>query len=573
MPNDIPDSFRMFAVSTRVSTDGQTDGTSKAVQADSCKQFGESRNWEYVATFDDVISGGSNFEDRPAMQEILKLLQRRVITDVIFFNVDRAARDLDVLKKLFTEIYRLGGCISIAQKGRTYGSYSEEYDDCLFEGFISMYEKQKIRSRTESGKIFAFENDAVIAIVKTGYKRVKESRIINGRTHTLTCAGIDENAAEYVNLILDTIIECGNKNAAMVKLNKQGVKTINGLPMRPHVFDDIAGNVMLYAGEPVLESIRVDNKSRTLTRTKRYPAIVTLEKAHKIQKILDSIVRKNANPNKPFLGVGYCKHCGKKAFVSKSKNAKGGYLLMCSDYKNALTTNQRRSEKVETTECNRHISLQPVIDAIHHFLLHNYNNDSLEMGNFEIKVTAKTIKIISLENDIKTIDADNDALETEISTLTKAYVSHLSNPDFMDISKELNNQIKQKRQQVTDLQDARAKLLQEIQDRKRGLGTLGIMPSEADYLDIRNRCEKSWTKPVTKDTQFELIKEIYARHILPGTQGTREKIQALVQELAVENWEQVNGLMHSIGLSFTVDFSEPDREIRRNSVRVQLSAL
>lgn len=573
MQSDFPESFRKYAVSTRVSTDDQKEGTSPSGQDDLCKLYGNGMGWEYVATFDDFISGGSKIEDRPALTQLLDLLKRRVITDVIFHSVDRAIRDLAVMKELFTQIYILGGRVSIATKRRTYKTYADAYDDCLFEGFMAMYERQKIRQRTESGKIYAFENGALISIPKTGYKIVPDTQIINGRTLSLRRADIDPVAAEYVNKILDTLLECGNKNAAMVKLNREGMKTVTGKPMRTHVFDDMSASVMLYAGEPVEESIKVEEGTRIITRMQRYPAIISLEKAYKVQKILDSVVRKNADPNKPFLGVGICKNCGKKAFVAKMKSARGGYLLMCSSYKNALTHNQRMSEKVYVSECNHHVGLQPVIDELHNFLLKNYNTDVMEMGSFEIKITAKAIKIITLEDEVTQLDSTVSNLEREIEILTKAYVANLINPAFMDINRELNTQVKEKRELVTSILDDRTALIKQIQDRKQGLATLGVMLSDSDYADIRVRCEKAWRVKATKDTQFELIKEIYEKYVLSNTQDTREKIQVLVQALSEGNWEQVNGLMRSIGLIFTADFSEPHRETRRQGVRVQLSAL
>lgn len=564
------DNFRQFAVYTRVSSDGQSDGTSPAVQFESGKNYGLSKGWEYVTVCHDSISGGMDYAERPAMAEIIKLLKTRKITDVIFYNVDRAARDLSVIKELYLKIYELGGRVSIASKQRTYESYMAAYDDSLFEGFLAMWQRQKIRQTTESGTIFAFENMSILKQVKTGYKSVPDVRMIHGKAHTLRKPVIDEQGRELVLAIVDAILETGNKTAALTKLNKAGIRTLSGKDIQSHLAQSICDNALMYAGQPVKESIKVDNGTRTLTREMVYPAIIDLETAYKLIKVNKSAIRYKANPNKPLLGVGRCAHCGKSAIVMANDRMRAGYILLCSSKKSAYANNQRLGKKVITTECERSLSITPVKEKIIQYLTQNQNQTESLFRSFEIRLSEKIIYIAKLENKLRSLREESETLEDEIKRLTKVYIGIADNPDASDILRELNSQIKESREQATKILENISQIADEIEDRKNALAVTGIHITDSDITAIQEIIPDG---DLRKTVQFDTIKHVFRQIIGNKAAHIQDSISEIVSALHADNWADANRLMREVGVTFTVDFSQADRDERRKGIRVYLSGM
>ncbi|RNI23382.1 recombinase family protein, partial [Rufibacter latericius] len=85
------------ALLARVST--RTQSTDR--QISELTEYATSQGWETVQTFEEVISGTKQNEDRPILQEVLKLAEEKKINKLVVHEVSRLGRKtLQVLKTL-----------------------------------------------------------------------------------------------------------------------------------------------------------------------------------------------------------------------------------------------------------------------------------------------------------------------------------------------------------------------------------------------------------------------------------------------------------------------------------------
>lgn len=566
------ESQRRYAAYSRVSTDGQERGSSHAEQLAACQRYGEAQGWRWVGEFSDEISGTVEGDTRPGMMQIIQLLQDKKITDVIISAIDRLARDISVLRNLYAQVYALGGKITIAHKNRTYASFYEAFDDSLLESVMAMKERDMIQRRTESGKEFAFTHNAIIANPKTGYKRVRVNREINGRIHNLVYAVVDESQAQFVRHIVDTIITEGTKNAAMTKLNKSRFKSIKGKDIGTHVLDDICASIDLYAGLPVEESIKLANGTRTLKRMQTYPAIIDPETAETLRRTVRVLRRSNAKADKPFLGVVRCMKCGRTAFIARNATAKYGYLAMCSTYKNALTHNQRLGRSEYTTPCKHHISLPVVVDALLDYL--DNETDSV-MFSFSRLLSNTVLQIIDSRIGVETLEKEIDSLEVELKNSTESAKELLKRSRLTALLDAIEAEVVETQDKITIYRDKLDSTIQSVEKMKSQLASLGIVLTSEEY-DVADKLRASGGLDDMQDIDKrinESLTLIYNRVIKKHTRGVTRAFDDLRSALVAENWETVNMMMKTLQLTVGVDFSEPDREKRRRSPRVRLGTL
>jgi site-specific DNA recombinase len=141
------------AVYIRWSTDDQAEGTTAAVQRETCRHYVLSQGWQFreeLLFVDDGCSGGSL--DRPALNRLRLLIRKGQIDCVVLFKIDRLSRNLvDTVNLVLRE-----------WEGRCHVRSAREAIDTTTPGgkmfFYTLvsfaeWERAVIRDRTLSGKL------------------------------------------------------------------------------------------------------------------------------------------------------------------------------------------------------------------------------------------------------------------------------------------------------------------------------------------------------------------------------------------------------------------------------------
>ncbi|MBM7713284.1 recombinase family protein [Siminovitchia sp. FSL H7-0308] len=172
------------AIYVRVSTHEQAEeGYSIEEQKERLKSFAEAKGYDVAKIYSDPGFSGSNL-DRPAMQEMIKLIKTRSIDAVLVYKIDRLSRSQKDTLFLIEEIFQKNGVALI--------SMSESFDTSTpfgiaMIGILSVFaqlEREQIRerfimgkeARAKSGKWHGGGGGARIV---TGYDYIDGSLIIN----------------------------------------------------------------------------------------------------------------------------------------------------------------------------------------------------------------------------------------------------------------------------------------------------------------------------------------------------------------------------------------------------------
>src|SRR4051812_24437307 len=81
----------------RVSTAGQEDNYSSETQFDAMQKYASNMSVDVAGQILDICSGAVPIFDRPGGQQILAAIKTRAIDIIIFYTIDRASRDEDVI--------------------------------------------------------------------------------------------------------------------------------------------------------------------------------------------------------------------------------------------------------------------------------------------------------------------------------------------------------------------------------------------------------------------------------------------------------------------------------------------
>lgn len=144
---------RKTAIYVRVSSLKQKeDGNGIAAQLEICRLNCKMRGLEIYAEYrDEAVSGTTDGGDRHEFNRLLKDAKDGKFNVLVFYSIDRLARDLDVLRKMIKQFGDMGvEMISCREQFDT-----TKDDGILFVGMlglISEYELKNIKKRLKMGK-------------------------------------------------------------------------------------------------------------------------------------------------------------------------------------------------------------------------------------------------------------------------------------------------------------------------------------------------------------------------------------------------------------------------------------
>jgi DNA invertase Pin-like site-specific DNA recombinase len=143
----------------RVSGKGQIDGDGFTRQLTAAKKYAEANAIKIVRVFrEEGVSGGTDWENRPAFSEMMALLLSNGVSTVIVERLDRVARDLLVQESVIADFHR---------KKLTLISASEP--DLLSD------DPSRVLMRQMLGAFFQYEKTLLVAKLRGARQRKRSS--------------------------------------------------------------------------------------------------------------------------------------------------------------------------------------------------------------------------------------------------------------------------------------------------------------------------------------------------------------------------------------------------------------
>lgn len=137
------------AIYARVSTDEQAEhGYSIVTQIQSCRKYAGAHGFTIEAEFREECSGAKL--DRPELDKLRMMIERKEIDAVIVHTADRLSRNLAHSLIIREEWQRAGAEIHYSDRGKTQDTAEGRLSDNV-QAVIAEYEREKIRERTRRG--------------------------------------------------------------------------------------------------------------------------------------------------------------------------------------------------------------------------------------------------------------------------------------------------------------------------------------------------------------------------------------------------------------------------------------
>jgi len=193
----------------RVSGKGQIDGDGFTRQLTAAKKYAEANGIKIARVFrEEGVSGGTDWENRPAFSEMMALLLSNGVRTVIVERLDRVARDLLVQESVIADFHR---------KQLTLISASEP--DLLSD------DPSRVLMRQMLGAFFQYEKTLLVAKLRGARQRKRASSgRCEGRKRYGTTAAEQEVVTRIVRLRTDGMTISGIAD----KLNSDGIKPRSG---------------------------------------------------------------------------------------------------------------------------------------------------------------------------------------------------------------------------------------------------------------------------------------------------------------------------------------------------------
>ena len=370
--------------------------------------------------FREVVSG-ETIQDRPVMQQIMKLLETGFISGVLIIEPQRLSRgDLQDCGRIFNS-FRYTNTVVITPP-KIY-NLADEYDRKFFEmeltrGNDYLEYTKKILNR---GRIASIKAGNYIGnIAPYGYRKVV---IGTGKDkyHTLD---IEPKEAEAVRIMFDLYVnkDYGFTNIAHF-LDNAGYKPRNSANWSPAAISSMLNNE-IYIGRVVWNRRQTVKKMQDgmIVRTRprhndyisvpgKHPAIISEELFYAAKKKRGRTpkVKKFTELTNPLAGLLFCGRCGfaismKKYTDKRSKTGHETITMLCNNQSNCHTKSVMYSLIIAKVK----LSLQ---QAINDFEVHINSNDDSEQILQQNIINNLTEDLEHLkEKDIRQKDAYEDGI-------------------------------------------------------------------------------------------------------------------------------------------------------------------
>jgi site-specific DNA recombinase len=137
-------------VALRVSSKGQKQGHSLGTQEAGCRAFCAERGWDVVRVYEDTMSGTRL--DRPGLQAMRRDLEAGVIGHVVFYDIDRAARDNYVISNILHWMEQANATLHFVRYPEL--DLTSTNGEMMLHIIVSMakHERQQIAERTNRNR-------------------------------------------------------------------------------------------------------------------------------------------------------------------------------------------------------------------------------------------------------------------------------------------------------------------------------------------------------------------------------------------------------------------------------------
>lgn len=491
----------------RVSGEEQaTSGTSLNWQRDQQRAWGDREGWTHVEDVFDEGVSGAKL-DRAGLTRTLELLRDKEIDLVSFYKVDRAARAQNVFADLWTAVYALGGKVFVHQKAKLYQTLDELMDDTVWDRAMAEKERYSIMARTNDGVTQHLRHGSYIFRTFFGYYTAKERR--DG--HNVNVVHVDEREASVVRTIFDGVVAGTSYGGITAELNETGHQTRKRKPWTHMAVQNVIDHRDVYAGRPFERSRTVRGVKESATFT--FPPIISVEQLAAVETSLKTRP-KGGRPVAPLRGAVRCAKCGGAGTsnrVGKSVNPFSQYMLACAsrarDFRRARTGLERDEEV-----CTHSVAVKAVADKLLGWL---------EDGGYEKALKLLSARVMVYEAMHVVEQRKITRLEGELEELERKLVA-MPMEDLHAVLLTFNTQI--------------TKVTEELEVARKETRVAARM--------WQSSSERMKTVP----TDWSPLADAIRRQDRPA----------------------MNRLIQELGLQVVVDFNEPDKVKRRDSIRVQV---
>lgn len=296
----------------RVSTKGQ-DPMSQVIR---CREYCKQKGYVVEECFEDKITGGGDFRNRPAMQALLAYVKERPHKNyiVVFDDIKRFARDVEFHLKLRTVFDGYGltpECLNYHFDSSPEGRFMETIHAAQAE--LERHQNRRQVIQKQRARLIAGYN-AFVAF--KGYKKQKDKDHGTIDVPTDSAMHIQKAMRGFISGEMPTRLDVARYLKAKGVFGHQApekyLKTVHAILTN-----------MFYAGYISYAPWEVT------PRKGKHKAIITLEEYRAIQYRLGLTshvmpVRRYINPEFPLRGIVSCYFCKRKLTACKSKG-NGGY--------------------------------------------------------------------------------------------------------------------------------------------------------------------------------------------------------------------------------------------------------
>jgi site-specific DNA recombinase len=330
------------AIYIRWSTEDQGEGTTLDVQLDGCKHYLQSQGWHFhddLVFVDDGYSGGSM--DRPALDRLRKLVQKRRVECVVCYKLDRLSRSVVDTVNLVLEEW---DDLCHVKSAREAIDTTTHAGKMFFYTLVSYaeWERSLIRERTASGRV----------------RRAQEGRWAAGKPPYGYVSGQDKRLAlnpeeaPVVERIFREYQSGKGSHTIAHDLNQDGI-LYRGKVWRTGAVKRLLNNPV-YCGDLIFGVTRVNPKwkkrpgeGRNIKADEPYvklegavPAIVSREdwaavQAHKRERHPDTSQHKGRAYSSPFLlsALAKCAKCGYSLIGMRKNRASDFSMYFCRGHR------------------------------------------------------------------------------------------------------------------------------------------------------------------------------------------------------------------------------------------------
>ncbi|KQR08839.1 hypothetical protein ASF71_10030 [Deinococcus sp. Leaf326] len=569
-----------FAVYTRVSDRNQEAGTSPERQRRLCIEYGERQGWTLLeggAVHD--THTGKEFKKRLNVNKILELVEEGKVKHVVFYKVDRVARDQQVLKDFLTEIYANGGDVSIQQKGRTFPKVREALKETKLEGFLAEWERDSIVEKLQDGKLEQFEIGSVIHKLPLGYQS-EEVFLEGGRKFKKVVI----NAQEQADMItfLEKFVETKSIKDAIDFAAEQGIRSRDwkprgqskreGLSYNHSTFRDIIKRLDEYVGMPFVQYY---GDKKEYQREFSYPALISQELYNAVKQAYNRKTRDNYQEVKPFKDIVYCSCCGSKArivYKEKSQLKKDGskyttFIYGCSRHHLLSAKNYRTTGSHSSEECSRTIRLPQVVDIVTAFL----DSASLlsDASKYAEELTRTVVDLSELRLNVEDLKEQRESLKAQRDKVSKR-VTRLYDDENMP-AEQRDFMLAESYAEIKGIDATLSEVSEEIRgDEKevsRIVGLLeesGLTVDDALFQAVEEAEVELPSGPIeveTVDNAAWVAGRLLAAPVIPAvitrqSERMRSLLGGLKGAIEAQEWKTVNDTLYLLGVRVYVNFAE-----------------